>query len=52
MTIDPEKIRKIADVCVALSNSASTVEEHDTFAELARSWLELLLIKRLSSQLI
>lgn len=45
MTIDPKKICEVARVCEAFSKSASTAEEHDTFAELARSWLGIALEK-------
>jgi len=43
MTIDPKNIREIARVCEALSNSASTAQEHDTLVELALSWLRIAL---------
>jgi hypothetical protein len=38
MTRDPKKFREIARVCTALSQSAVTVKERDTFATLAETW--------------
>jgi hypothetical protein len=43
MTIDPRKIRRIADVCSVLATSAPTAEEHDLFADLASKWSRLAL---------
>jgi hypothetical protein len=41
MTPDPDKFRKIAHVCAALSRSAATAVERDKFAELSKTWLAM-----------
>jgi hypothetical protein len=41
MTPDPDKFRKIARVCAALSRSAATAVERDKFAELSKTWLAM-----------
>jgi hypothetical protein len=38
MTKDQKKFREIARVCMALSNTALTRQERDTFADLANKW--------------
>jgi len=43
MTTDPKNIGEIAGVCVALSKSASTAEQHNAFAKLALSRLGIAL---------
>jgi hypothetical protein len=41
MTPDPDKFRKIARACAALSRSAATAVEQDKFANLAKTWLAM-----------
>jgi hypothetical protein len=38
MTKDQKKFLEIARACMALSNTALTRQERDTFAELANQW--------------
>ena len=38
MAKDKNKFDEIAEACMALSVSASTVEERDTFLDFARKW--------------